>query len=175
MFMKRILTILAVMVVISCIGALPYPTLRGTQWTDPPFSVPVDQLAATVSCPRGVQGKAGGIVFLIHGTGMSLKAHSMTVTNGSSGSSAEVSWNDGPYNLILPTYGPGYDICWIDLPGHAVGNAATTAEYVAYNIPQLAAKSATGQVFVIGHSQGAGLTIPWVSVIFKFLNSEIRS
>lgn len=60
-------------------------------------------------------------------------------------------------------YRIGYDICWVDLPGHSLGNAATSAEYVAYNIKQLASKSVTGKVFVIGHSQGAGLNIPWVS------------
>lgn len=60
-------------------------------------------------------------------------------------------------------FASGYDVCWVELPGKALGNAATSAEYVAYNIPQLAARSATGEVFVIGHSQGGGLNIPWVS------------
>lgn len=44
---------------------------------------------------------------------------------------------------------------------------ATAAEYVAYNIPVLAKKSATGKVFLVGYSQGGGLNIPWVrSIIF---------
>lgn len=52
----------------------------------------------------------------------------------------------------------------VELPGKALGHAATSAEYVAYGIQQLAAKSKTGKAFVIGHSQGGGLSIPWVRI-----------
>ncbi|KAF7983295.1 hypothetical protein HWV62_22959 [Athelia sp. TMB] len=64
-----------------------------------------------------------------------------------------------PYNLLLPA--KGYAIAWVNLPGYALGDAQTTAEYVAYNIKQLAPHSATGKVAVIGHSQGAGISIQW--------------
>lgn len=62
--------------------------------------------------------------------------------------------------------GPGYDICWVQLPGKALGNAATSAEYVTYGIKKYAKQSKTGKVFVIGHSQGGGLSIPWVSSLY---------
>src|ERR1700691_3568849 len=51
--------------------------------------------------------------------------------------------------------------CWLNIPGKELGDAQTSSEYVAYNIQQLATSSVTGQVVVIGHSQGAGLTIQW--------------
>lgn len=57
--------------------AAPNPTIRDVAavdaratWTDPAFSVSTSTLAASVTCPNGIQGKAGGIVFLVHGTGM---------------------------------------------------------------------------------------------------------
>jgi len=147
MFAKLAVVAFAIGVVV----AIPYPGIQQrTTWTDPAYSVSTATLAAAITCPNGVKNKAGGIVFLVHGT-------------GSSGSDT---WAKGPYNLILPTYGPGYDICWVDLPGHGLGNAATSAEYVAYNIKTLAAKSATGKVFVIGHSQGGGLNPQWALDFF---------
>ncbi|KZP33120.1 alpha/beta-hydrolase [Athelia psychrophila] len=129
------------------VAALPDPTVdvRASTYIDPPYSVSSTQLTASLTCPRGVEGKAGGVVLLVHGTG----------------STGAQTWAKGPYNTILPTYGAGYDICWVTLPGNSLGNAAISAEYVAYNIKALASQSKTGKVYVIGHSQGAGLNIPW--------------
>ncbi|GAA5925985.1 esterase/lipase family protein [Sporobolomyces koalae] len=108
------------------------------------FSQPCSTYASAVTCPNGIQGKAGGIVLLVHGTG----------------STGAESWAQGPYVLELPSAGPGYDVCYVDLPGRSIGDAQVSSEYVAYNIKDLAAKSATGQVSLISHSQG-GLNVQW--------------
>lgn len=50
--------------------AAQFALARQDAWTDPPFSVSEATMANAVSCPRGIQGKPGGIVFLIHGTGV---------------------------------------------------------------------------------------------------------
>ena len=68
------------------------------------------------------------------------------------------------YFAYSASHDSGYDICWVTLPGYGFSNAAESAEYVAYNIKALAAKSATKKVFVVGWSQGAGLDIQWVSI-----------
>lgn len=33
------------------------------------FSLPCATYAATLTCPQGIQGKEGGVVLLVHGTG----------------------------------------------------------------------------------------------------------
>lgn len=63
------LAIPATLAAIGLAAALPSPWPRSTQWTDPPFSVSTDAMASSVTCPRGIQGRAGGVVFLVHGTG----------------------------------------------------------------------------------------------------------
>ena len=53
-------------------AAAPTPGANSTAaaaWTDPPFSISTETMAASITCPNGVQGMAGGIVFLVHGTG----------------------------------------------------------------------------------------------------------
>lgn len=59
----------AAVAVIGLTVALPSPNPGTAEWTDPPFSVSVDTMAGSVTCPHGVQGRAGGVVFLVHGTG----------------------------------------------------------------------------------------------------------
>ncbi|KZP01382.1 alpha/beta-hydrolase [Calocera viscosa TUFC12733] len=119
----------------------------GRQQADAPFDVSTSTMAAALTCPNGIQGKRGGIVLLVHGTG----------------STGEESWAQSPYNELLPNdpLGAGYDICWVDLPQRALGDVQTSAEYVAYNIKALAPQSSTGKVAVLAHSQGAGLNVQW--------------
>ena len=45
------------------------------------------------------------------------------------------------------------------IPERSLGDAQVNAEYVAYNIQDLAAKSSTGKVYVIGHSQGVSIAV----------------
>ncbi|GAA6062962.1 hypothetical protein JCM10212_005721 [Sporobolomyces blumeae] len=108
------------------------------------FSQPCDVYTSAVTCPKGIQGKAGGIVLAVHGTG----------------STGAESWGSGPYVYNLPTAGPGFDVCYVDLPQRSLIDAQVSAEYVAYNIYDLAKKSATGKVSLISHSQG-GPNVQW--------------
>ncbi|GAA5846710.1 hypothetical protein JCM3766R1_002888 [Sporobolomyces carnicolor] len=108
------------------------------------FSQPCTTYTSAVTCPNGIKGKAGGIVLLVHGTG----------------STGAESWAQGPYVLKLPTAGPGYDVCYVDLPGRSIGDAQYSSEFVAYNVKDLAAKSSTKKVSLISHSQG-GLNVQW--------------
>ncbi|PWN86781.1 alpha/beta-hydrolase [Acaromyces ingoldii] len=101
-------------------------------------------MAGAITCPNGVQGKPGGVVLLVHGT---------TLTG-------KITYSESPFITQLPSAGPGFDVCWIDLPNQSMSDAQVSGEYVAYNIIQLSKKSATGKVKVVGHSQGGGLNIP---------------
>ncbi|KAM0756327.1 alpha/beta-hydrolase [Meredithblackwellia eburnea MCA 4105] len=117
---------------------------RGTPG-DAPYTASAATIKAALNCPNGIKKKAGGIVFLVHGTA----------------STGSESWNLGPYVQKLPSAGSGYDVCWVTLPGRALGDAQLSAEYVAYGIQYYAPQSKTGKVTVIGHSQGAGLNVQW--------------
>jgi hypothetical protein len=88
---------------------------------DAPFSVDCDTLAGSVTCPNGVTGSAGGVVLLVHGTG----------------STGSESWANGPYVQLLPSRGPKFDVCWIDLPSRSLGDAQVSAEYIAYKCVQM--------------------------------------
>ncbi|KAL8287233.1 hypothetical protein RQP46_003685 [Phenoliferia psychrophenolica] len=110
---------------------------------DAPYSVPTKTMEAAITCPHGFNGK--DIVLLVHGTG----------------GTGEATWRDGPYGLFLPTAGKGYNPCWIDLPERPLLDVQLSASYVAYAIQFLAIKSPTGQIAVIGYSQGSGINVPW--------------
>ncbi|KAK4048801.1 hypothetical protein OIV83_004567 [Microbotryomycetes sp. JL201] len=112
-----------------------------------------------LTCPNGIQGKAGGIVFLIHGT----------ASNG------QESWAKGPYVQVLPNKGKGYDVCWIDLPARALNDAQISGELVARAIPQLASQSATGKINIIGHSQGGGLNPQWALTFWPSTRQYVQN
>jgi hypothetical protein len=56
---------------------------------DAPYSLSCDDFGSVITFPNGNQAKAGGIVFLVHGTG----------------SAGEETWGTGPYNTVLPNKG----------------------------------------------------------------------
>ncbi|SGY40185.1 BQ5605_C003g02335 [Microbotryum silenes-dioicae] len=116
---------------------------RGTN--EPTLSVALDVVAGLITCVPGLSNAPGGTVLLVHGTG----------------SKGSESWASGPYVRILPITGKRYKPCYIDLPNRSLGDAQLTAEYVVAAIKFLAPRSSTKRVAVIGHSQGAGLNIPW--------------
>ncbi|GAA5961105.1 hypothetical protein JCM3765_001228, partial [Sporobolomyces pararoseus] len=122
------------------------------------FSEPCSTYSSAVTCPNGIQGKAGGIVLLVHGTG----------------STGAESWAQGPYVLKLPTAGPGYDVCYVDLPGRSIGDAQYSSEFVAYNVKNLAAKSSTGKVSLVSHSQG-GLNVQWAMDFWPSYRSLVHA
>ncbi|SGY19616.1 BQ5605_C014g07703 [Microbotryum silenes-dioicae] len=112
---------------------------------EPTLSVALDVVAGLITCVPGMSDAPGGTVLLVHGTG----------------SKGSESWAFGPYVRILPITGKQYNPCYIDLPDRSLGDAQVTAEYVVAAIKLLAPRSTTKKVAVIGHSQGAGLNIPW--------------
>ncbi|EPQ26126.1 uncharacterized protein PFL1_06334 [Pseudozyma flocculosa PF-1] len=112
--------------------------------SDAPFSVSAATAQNVINCPNGIQGKAGGIVFLVHGTG----------------STGPESWGNGPWTSLLPTLGPGFDVCYITLPDRSQGDIQISAEYVARGIQYLAPQSSTGKVGIVAHSQG-NLNVEW--------------
>lgn len=117
---------------------------------DAPFSDTPAQMDATIECPNGIQGKAGGVVLLVSGTALNGRA----------------SYEQGPFVQLLPSAGPGFDVCWVSPPANGLADAQTGGEYVAYAIKKLAKQSATGKVKVGGHSQGGGLDVPWALIFF---------
>ncbi|GAA5937201.1 hypothetical protein JCM1841_002324 [Sporobolomyces salmonicolor] len=108
------------------------------------YSLPCSTYSSALTCPNGLQKKAGGTVLLVHGTG----------------STGAETWANGPYMELLPSAGPGYDVCYVNLPERALGDAQTSAEYVSYLTVALSSESATGKVSLISHSQG-GLNVQW--------------
>jgi hypothetical protein len=66
----------------------------------------------------------------------------------------------------------GYDVCYVSIPARSLDDAQVNAEYVAYNIQDLAAKSSTGKVYLIGHSQG-NLNIQWALAFWPSLRSKV--
>ncbi|SCZ95956.1 BZ3500_MvSof-1268-A1-R1_Chr8-1g09908 [Microbotryum saponariae] len=112
---------------------------------EPTLSVTMDLAARLITCVPGLSNAPGGTVLLVHGTG----------------SKGSESWASGPYVRVLPITGKRYKPCYIDLPNRSIGDAQLTAEYVVAAIKFLAPRSSTKKVAVIGHSQGAGLNIPW--------------
>lgn len=126
--------------------AKPLPLAGRDVTKDAPYTVPVSTLSSAIECPSStpIGDAPGGVVLLVHGTG----------------STGEESWGSTPYASLLPQLSPGFDICWITLPGRSQGDIQVSAEYVAYNVAPLASKSKTGTISVIGHSQG-NLDIQW--------------
>lgn len=64
--------VLLVCLAFGHVASLPSPTIdaRSSKYTDPAYSVATSKLASSLTCPRGIQGKKGGVVFLVHGTGV---------------------------------------------------------------------------------------------------------
>lgn len=111
---------------------------------DAPYSVEQATIESVLTCPKNIGQAAGGVVLLVHGTG----------------STGNETWGSGPYTELLPTLSPGYDVCYVTSPNRSQTDIQITSEYVAGNIAQLAKKSKTGKVSLIGHSQG-NLNIQW--------------
>ena len=50
------------------------------------------------------------------------------------GLTGEDSFPEGPFVQLLPTAGPGFDVCWVSPPNSQLGDAQINAEYVAHAI-----------------------------------------
>lgn len=96
-------------------------------------------LDAALACPPTFEHPDRDPVLLVHGTA----------------TTSEESW---PWSLgaVLPA--AGYDVCTVDLPGRALVDQQTSAEYVVHAVRAMAARLAAAgsdsQVDIIGHSQG---------------------
>ena len=75
-------------------------------------------------------------------------------------------------HTVLCICSDGYDVCYVTIPGRSLGDAQLNAEYVAHNIQDLAYKSSTGRVYVIGHSQG-NLNIQWALAYWPSLRNLV--
>jgi hypothetical protein len=100
----------------------------------PALEVPAAQLDQALSCPNGVGQPNREPVLLVHGTGTD---------------SADT-WD---WNHIPVLSGLGYDVCFVELPDRALGDAQVSTEYVVHAVRAIRAGSGR-EVDVIGHSQG---------------------
>jgi triacylglycerol esterase/lipase EstA (alpha/beta hydrolase family) len=83
------------------------------------------------------------------------------------------SFANGPFVQLLPS--EGFDVCWVSPPNRQLADAQIGAEYVANAIIQLAKKSKTGKIKVLGHSQGGGLSVPWATIFFPSARKLVSS
>ena len=120
----------AVLVAVTSPSALPARAAA-----DPPFEVSAADLAAALECPATFSHPEHEPVLLVHGT----------FTNGHE----SFSWN---WELLLAEL--GYDFCLVTYPDRGLGDMQVSAEYVAYAVQQMHARTGS-KVDVMGHSQGA--------------------
>jgi triacylglycerol esterase/lipase EstA (alpha/beta hydrolase family) len=106
---------------------------------DPAYDVPRVALAAALRCPAHLR-KGREAVLLVHGTGLT----------------PEESWGWNYAKLLPPA---GYDVCTVALPNRAMTDIQVSAEYVAFAIDDVAAKTHHA-IAVITHSQG-GMEARW--------------
>lgn len=111
-----------------------------------------------INCPNGLTGAKNGIVLLVPGTALDGKD----------------SFAAGPYIHLMPK-ALDVDVCYVDPPNRGLSDAQVGGEYVANAINHLAAKSKTGKVKVLGHSQGGGLNIPWALIFFPSARRKVES
>ncbi len=129
----------ALVLVALCAPALALPAPAGAAYAPPRtpgprLDVPHDRLAGALRC-EGHLAKAGReTVLLIPGT--TLNPH------------VEYSWNWKPALRKL-----GWPFCSVRLPGNAMGDIQTAAEYVVHAIRAVHRRSGR-EVEVLGHSQG---------------------
>ena len=110
----------------------------------PPLSVPQGDLDRALSCTGGISGASRAPVLLVHGTAENPRS--------------EFSWTWEPALNKL-----GIPWCAVALPGDAMGDIQTAAEYVVNAIRTMHARAGR-RIAIIGHSQG-GMLPRWV---FRF-------
>lgn len=122
------------------VAALVPSPARAQAPVDPPWSVPEASLAAGLQCPATFEHPEREPVLLVHGT----------FTTGPE----QFSWN---YQLLLAER--GFDACTVTYPDRGLGDMQVSAEYVAYAITELYARTGR-RVDLMGHSQG-GVVPRW--------------
>lgn len=104
---------------------------------DPPWSVPVEELAASVDCVGEAAADVEPVV-LVHGT----------FTEGHE----QYAWN---YELRLADEAIPY--CVVTYPDRGMGDMQVSAEHVAYAVQEAARTFGSDAVDLVGHSQGASM------------------
>ena len=134
MIMRRL--VLLVLIVAAGLSVGP----AGAADADPPFSVDPQLLAAALDCPVPFTHPEHEPVLLVHGT----------FTSGHE----QFGWN---YELFLPER--GFDYCVVTYPDRGMGDMQVSAEYIAYAVNEMYARTGR-KVDMVGHSQG-GLMPRW--------------
>jgi len=129
----------------TAVSATPGPA-------DPPFSVAAAQLSAALSCPAKFAHPEHEPVLLVHGT----------FTKGEE----QFSWN---YSILLAQR--GYDSCTVTYPDRGLGDMQVSAEYVAYAVQTIYARTGH-KVGMVGHSQG-GLMPRWAIKWWPSVQAEL--
>ena len=134
--MRRTMIPLGVLLLTAITSALvAAPAFPG----DADYSISKSSVSETLTC-KDVEGRATEPVLLVHGTFVD----------------GETNWGWN-YWKALPL--DGFDVCMVDLPKAAMGDAQVSGEYVARAI-QLMSRRFESKIDVLGHSQG-GLVQRW--------------
>lgn len=135
--MKRVALLLAAAVVAS---VAPSSGAGNAATGDARYSVDKKKMDAARTCMDAESGNRAQPVLLVHGTGVD----------------AETNWG---WNYLRALPDAGFDVCTVDLPKSALGDAQISAEYVARAVQMMHRRYGT-HVDVLGHSQG-GLVQRW--------------
>src|SRR5687768_15159831 len=135
-------------------GVLP-ATAAPKSWPgDAPYSVPTETMDQALDCAGYQDGSK--YVFGTGATGIGAgKGEPVLLVHGT-GATREQNWR---WNYWQGLQTEGFDVCWVQLPGSALGDAQISAEYVARAIEVMSAASGE-KIDVLGHSQG-GLQPRW--------------
>jgi hypothetical protein len=135
--MRRCWAVVAAALLASLVVGVP--SVGAAPPRDPRFTVPIDELAAALTCssPTLRRHPEHEPVLLVHGT----------FTQGEE----QYAWN---WNLLLDER--GYDHCTVTYPSRGLGDQQVAAEYVAYAVMHM--HQVSGRlVDMSGHSQGASM------------------
>ncbi|EGF98231.1 uncharacterized protein MELLADRAFT_96073 [Melampsora larici-populina 98AG31] len=121
---------------------------------DAPFSQGELSYQNAIHCPHGIRNLERGIVLLVPCT---------------SCEATEV-FAETPIALRLPQ--EGFDVCWVNLPFHGLGDMQLSGEFVAFAVNYLAEKSVSGKINVVTYSQG-GSNAQWAITFWPSIRNQI--
>ncbi|EGG07125.1 uncharacterized protein MELLADRAFT_62899 [Melampsora larici-populina 98AG31] len=78
----------------------------------------------------------------------------------------------GIQNLTTDLPKAGFDICWINLPFHGLGDMQLSGEFVAYAVNHLANLSVTAKINIVTYSQG-GSNAQWAITFWPSIRTRI--
>ncbi|KAH9825122.1 hypothetical protein DFH28DRAFT_942888 [Melampsora americana] len=134
--------------------ASPYGPIPTSKHDDAPFSQGQLSYQRAIYCPHGIQNLPRGIVLLVPCT---------------SCEATEV-FAETPIGLRLPK--EGFDLCWVNLPFHGLGDMQLSGEFVAFAVDYLAKQSLSGKINVVTYSQG-GSNAQWAITFWPSIRNQI--